>query len=101
MNVSRDASLEALIGRVLRTGVGASTVCLAIGLVVSLVNPGAGNALLNVGIVVLILTPAARVVLSIVEYATSRDWTFTLLTTIVLLELVGGAIAAMVFHKRI
>ena len=30
--------------------------------------------LLNVGIVLLIVTPAARVVLSIVEYAIARDW---------------------------
>ena len=96
-----DSGLEVLIGRVLRIGVTASSICLAVGLVVSLVAPGAGPAILNVGIVLLILTPAARVVLSIVEYATARDWTFTLLTTIVLLELVAGAVAAFVFHRRL
>jgi uncharacterized membrane protein len=98
---TRDASLETLIGRVLRTGVSVSTVCLAAGLALSIVSAGAGTALLNAGIVVLILTPGARVVLSIVEYAAARDWTFTALTTIVLLELVAGAIAAIAFHKKL
>ena len=98
---SRDEALEALIGRVLRIGVTVSSVCLAVGLLLSIVQPGAGGTLLNVGILVLIATPAARVVLSIVEYAAARDWTFTLLTTIVLLELVGGAVAAVVFHGKL
>jgi uncharacterized membrane protein len=97
----RDATLEVLIGRVLRIGVAASSICLAAGLVFSPLNGAAAAALLNLGVVLLILTPAARVVLSIVEYATARDWTFTVLTTIVLLELVGGAIAAAVFHKKL
>jgi uncharacterized membrane protein len=57
--------------------------------------------LLQAGIITLILTPSARVVLSIVEYAAARDWTFTLLTSIVLLELIGGAVAALVFHRRL
>jgi uncharacterized membrane protein len=96
-----DSGLEVLIGRVLRIGVTVSSVCLAVGLVASLVAPGAAPTILNVGIVVLILTPAARVVLSIVEYTVARDWTFTLLTTIVLLELVVGAVAAFVFHRRL
>ena len=96
-----DARLEVLIGRVLRIGVTASSVALAVGLVLSLGSPGAGLTILNVGILLLIATPAARVVLSIVEYALARDWPFTLLTTIVLLELVGGAIAAVVFHKKL
>jgi uncharacterized membrane protein len=97
----RDASLEALIGRVLRIGVAASSVCLAAGLALSAANAAAGASLLNVGIVLLILTPAARVVLSIIEYAAARDWRFTLLTSIVLLELIAGAVAAVIFHKKL
>jgi uncharacterized membrane protein len=96
-----DAGLELLIGRVLRIGVTASSICLAAGLVVALVVPGAGLMLLNVGILLLIATPAARVVLSIVEYVIARDWPFTLLTTIVLMELVAGAVAAVLFHKKL
>jgi uncharacterized membrane protein len=96
-----DAGLELLIGRVLRIGVTASSVCLAAGLVLSLVLPGAGLTLLNVGILLLIATPAARVVLSIVEYVIARDWRFTVLTTIVLMELVAGAVAAVLFHRKL
>jgi uncharacterized membrane protein len=96
-----DAGLEVLIGRVLKIGVTASSICLALGLVISLASPGAGLTMLNVGIVTLIVTPAARVVLSIVEYVAARDWVFTLLTTIVLLELVAGAVAAVVFHRKL
>jgi uncharacterized membrane protein len=96
-----DAGLELLIGRVLRVGVTASSIALAIGLVLSLVSPGAGVAILNIGILLLIVTPAARVVLSIVEYALARDWPFTALTTIVLLELIAGAVAAVVFHRKL
>jgi uncharacterized membrane protein len=96
-----DAGLEVLIGRVLRIGVTASSVCLALGLVISLMSAGAGGTILNVGILLFIATPAARVVLSIVEYVAARDWTFTLLTTIVLLELVAGAVAAVVFHRKL
>jgi len=96
-----DSDLELLIGRVLRLGVQASTACLAVGLVVALVWPQASPWLLNVGIVLLIATPAARVVMSIVEYAIARDRLFLILTSIVLLELIAGAVAALVFHKKI
>jgi len=96
-----DSQLEVLIGRTLRIGVVASTVCLAVGLVVALVQPHSSPWLLNAGVLLLIATPAARVVLSIVEYAIARDRVFLVLTSIVLLELVGGAIAALVFHRKI
>ena len=101
-----DHRLEVLIGRVLRIGVIVSSTCLAVGLVLSLVSsatffPGASAALLNIGILVLIVTPAARVAFSTVQYAMARDWPFTILTSIVLLELVAGAVAAVVFHKRL
>ena len=101
MSQTNDSTLELLIGRVLRVGVTVSSVFLAAGLAIALFHPGAGTALLNVGIVVLICTPAARVVLSIVEYLIDRDWLFFGLTGIVLLELIAGAVAAIVFHKRL
>jgi len=94
-------SFEILIGRVLRAGITVSTLCLAIGLALTLAGVSGGAALMNAGVVVLILTPAARVVLSIVEYSLARDWTFTALTTVVLCELVAGAVAAVVFHSRL
>ncbi len=96
-----DSRLELLIGRVLRLGVMTSTACLTVGLALALVRPASSPALLQAGILLLIVTPAARVVLSIVEYAIARDRVFLILTSIVFLELVAGAIAALVFHKRI
>ena len=98
-----DTRFEILIGRVLRTGVVTSIVCLAIGLPLSLASPalGAGPMLLNIGILFLIATPAARVVLSTIEYIIERDWPFAVLTSIVLLELIAGAVAALVFHRKI
>ena len=96
-----DSQLEILIGRVLRLGVVTSTACLAVGLGLALLQPQSSPLLLNVGVLLLIATPAARVVLSIVEYAIAKDRLFLLLTSIVLLELIVGAVAALVFHKKI
>ena len=96
------ARLERVIGRVLRGGVVASSLCLTAGLVLSLtgVEPAA-TLLLNAGIIVLLATPVSRVVVSTVEYAVERDWPFAALTFIVLLELVASAVAALVFNRRI
>ena len=98
-----DTRFEILIGRVLRTGVLTSIVCLAIGLPLSLAFPAlaAGARLLNIGILFLIATPAARVVLSMIEFILEREWPFAVLTAIVLVELVIGAVAALVFHRKI
>ena len=100
----RDASrLEKVIGVVLRVGVTASSVCLAVGLALSFI-PAAEPAalwLLHIGIIVLLATPVARVMVSIVEYVNERDWMFATLTAIVLLELMASAVAALAFNKRL
>ena len=95
--------LERTIGIVLRAGVVASSVCLAVGLALALLGGEGGLAgvLLRTGIIVLLATPVARVVVSIVQYALARDWTFTLLTTIVLAELLASAAAALLFNRRL
>lgn len=95
--------LERIIGIVLRVGVAASTICLASGLVLSLFAATGPLApwLLQGGIIVLLATPVARVVVSIVQYASERDWIFTTLTAIVLVELMVSVVAALVFHRRI
>jgi len=87
--------LERTIGVVLRAGVVVSTACFAAGLVLTFAGVGVANLLLQLGIVVLLATPVARVVVSVVEYAQQRDWTFTALTVIVLVELTAGALAAL------
>ncbi len=93
----RDAgSLELAIGRVLRVGIVASSVCLAAGLVLTLAGQGGGVAyvILTSGLVILLATPTARVVVSVVEYARERDWLFVALTLTVLLALVGSVVLA-------
>src|SRR4029079_9109455 len=62
--------LEQAIGAGLRAGVTASSVCLAVGVLWSLVTGESGVAriLLQTGILVLLMTPVARVVVSIAQY---------------------------------
>jgi uncharacterized membrane protein len=95
--------MERSIALALRGGVVASSCCLAAGLSLTLSNiaPSAGYSLLQIGIAVLLCTPAARVIVSIYEYAAARDWTFATLTAIVLLELVASGVAALVFNRRL
>jgi uncharacterized membrane protein len=93
--------IERTIGTVLRVGVFVSSVALAAGLILALVGAPGASLLLNLGILTLLVTPVARVLVSIVEYAAARDWTFVTLTAIVLVELLASAVAALVFNKRL
>ncbi len=89
--------LERQLGRILRAGVTLSTVALAAGLLAAF-TVGAtplATSLLAIGVVVLIATPVARVVVSSIAYARRHDWTFMVLTLIVLGELVASLIAAV------
>ena len=79
------------------TGVCANVTCTEANMTVNM----APNVLLQTGIVVLLATPVARVFVSILEYAQQRDWKFTLLTAIVLVELLASAVAALIFNKRL
>jgi len=93
--------LERTIGAVLRAGVIASSLALAVGLLLQFMNAPVAQVLLHAGILTLLATPVARVVVSIVGYIHVRDWTFSTLTAIVLLELLASAVAALVFNKRL
>lgn len=95
--------LERAIGAVLRAGVLVSSACLTLGLLMTLINPNGAlpQALLNTGIIVLLATPVARVVVSIAQYTLERDWTFAMLTTVVFLELLASAVAALVFNRKL
>jgi uncharacterized membrane protein len=97
-------NLERAVGAVLRAGVIVSSACLALGLLVAVAAGSDGalaTILLHTGIVVLLATPVARVVVSIVQYTLDRDWTFAGLTTVVFLELLASAVAALVFNKKL
>jgi uncharacterized membrane protein len=95
--------LERAIGVVLRAGVTASSACLALGLIGSMVagQRELSRILLHTGLIVLLATPVARVVVSIAQYVRERDWAFAALTTIVLIELLASAVAALVFNRRL
>jgi uncharacterized membrane protein len=95
--------LERSVAIVLRAGVMLSSACLALGLVLSLTPaaPRTAELILQAGILVLLCTPVARVVISTVEYVVEREWRFAMLTTIVLLELLASAVAALVFNRRL
>jgi len=96
LNDRGSSALELTIGRVLRLGVGTSSVLLAAGLLLALIHEAEGVAaiVLTTAIVILLATPAARVAISVVEYVRERDWLFVALTLIVLLTLAGSVVVA-------
>ena len=90
-------SMERAVGLVLRVGVAASSITLSLGLILALAGEATlGSALLQAGLIILLGTPVARVAISVVEYIVERDWTFTTLTVIVLLELLASVVTAFV-----
>jgi uncharacterized membrane protein len=93
MTRAGDAAIERLevqVGRLLQAGVTLATVCLALGLVMSLTlgNNRAATLTLTAGLVILMLTPLARVIASLVAYIRLRDWFFVATTVLVLVVLV-------------
>ena len=90
------SALELTIGRVLRVGVAASSILLAVGLLLTLagVADDVARVVLTTAIVILLATPAARVVISVAEYIRERDWPFVALTLFVLLTLAGSVLVA-------
>jgi uncharacterized membrane protein len=100
---AQDAKLEQIIRTILRIGVATSSAFLAAGLAWSFAVSGssAGAWLMTIGLFILMGTPVSRVAASVVEYAVERDWLFVALTSIVLLEIAAGVIAALVFHRRL
>ena len=102
-HAAQDAKLEQIIRTILRVGVSASSMFLAVGLAWSFASPGSTLAatLMTIGLFILLGTPISRGAASVIEYAVQRDWLFVVLTAIVLLEIVAGVIAALVFHRRL
>ena len=97
MNPPATDRLERWLGKILTAGVLASTVLLAAGLLLQLlaVEPSASAALTRAGLIVLMATPVARVVVSVIEYSIERDWLFAILTTTVLVILLGSLAVSM------
>ena len=86
---------EIVLGRVLTVGTRISTALLVVGLVAVVAGAGGvGQRLLSAGLIVLMATPIARVAVSVVEFARSREWWFVLCTAFVLALLAGSLIVA-------
>ena len=80
----RVENLEDVIEKALMLGLALSTALLLVGLILGLPGP------LRWGIVLLMLTPVARVAVVTVGLALERDWTFTLVSLLVLAILAAG-----------
>lgn len=81
--------LEERLGRLLGIGTTISTVLLAVGLALWMINGDQALATwtLNAGLLVLIATPIGRVVASAVGFALQRDWRMLGMTALVLVSL--------------
>jgi uncharacterized membrane protein len=97
MNPPATDRLERWLGKILTAGVLASTGLLAAGLLLQLVGVelGTAAALTNAGLIVLMATPVARVAVSVIGYSLERDWLFAMLTTTVLIILLGSLVVSM------
>jgi uncharacterized membrane protein len=96
VNQQSTVRLEVMIGEVLRFGTIASSSLFALGLVMTLAGyrVDLARVLLEAALLALLATPAARVIVSVIEYARERDWWFVVLTLIVLTVLAGSVAAA-------
>jgi uncharacterized membrane protein len=95
MNEQSISRLEIHLGRLLLAGVLVSSLCLALGLILTVVKAHSGDTMLTVGLMLLMATPILRVAVSLVEYVRMRDWFFVATTLFVLAVLAGTVIAAL------
>jgi uncharacterized membrane protein len=119
-----DQRVEEIIGDLLRAGVAIAASVVSLGGIVYLVRHGAeapnyrvflgepadlrgvsgviadarsfsGRGIIQLGLLLLVATPVARVIFSVAAFALQRDWTYVIITVIVLAalgySLLGGA----------
>ena len=124
-NVLSDQRVEEIIGNLLRAGVIIAASVVLLGGIVYLVRHGeekpdyrvfvgapadlrgvsgivadaltfSGRGIIQLGLLLLVATPVARVIFSVVAFALQGDWTYVVITLIVLavlgLSLFGGAL---------
>jgi len=103
-----DKKMEAIVGRLLQTGVLAAAFAMLVGGVQYLVlhggatpnyakfhgvTPLTGQTILWVGVVVMIATPIVRVAFAMVAFAMERDWLYTGVSSLVLALLAYSLLA--------
>jgi uncharacterized membrane protein len=124
-NVLSDQRVEEIIGNLLRAGVIIAASVVLLGGIVYLIRHGgetpeyrvfigapadlrgvsgivadaltfSGRGIIQLGLLLLVATPVARVIFSVVAFALQGDWTYVIITLIVLavlgLSLFGGAL---------
>jgi uncharacterized membrane protein len=124
-NVLSDQRVEEIIGDLLRAGVVVAASVVSLGGIVYLARHGAeapnyrvflgepadlrgvsgviadarsfsGRGIIQLGLLLLVATPVARVIFSVAAFALQRDWTYVVITQIVLAalgcSLLGGAL---------
>jgi uncharacterized membrane protein len=124
-NVLSDQRVEEIIGDLLRAGVIIAASVVALGGIVYLVRHGeeapnyrmflgepaylrgvsgiiaearsfSGRGIIQLGLLLLVATPVARVIFSVAAFALQRDWTYVVITLIVLAalgySLLGGGL---------
>jgi hypothetical protein len=83
------ADLEVRFGWTAVVVVAAFGALLAAGMLLHVLNPGgaASQGLLAAGLVTLMLAPAVRLSVAVAERVRRREWTFVLMTAVVVFEL--------------
>jgi uncharacterized membrane protein len=87
--MTRDPDLEVRLGWIGIASVIGFGALLLTGLVLHLLDPGgaASRGMLEAGLVTLMLSPAVRLTLAVVERVRRREWSFTVMALIVIVEL--------------
>lgn len=90
-------ALEHRLGRLLGAGSVLSMALFAAGLAALFAGAERewSDGLVRAGLFVLFGTPFARVAVAMVAYWRARDWPFVVMTSLVLLVLIGGVLVAM------
>jgi uncharacterized membrane protein len=84
--------MERRVGQVLLAAVIIAAASLIAGLTMWMLAAPRGLTLMEAGLIVLMATPVLRVVLSVVESASARDWTFAAASAVVLAILIASIV---------
>lgn len=89
-------TLETRLARVLGAGSASSVLLFAAGLAVRFLGGTRAwsDALVTAGLFILFATPFVRVLVATISYWRDREWRFVIMTSVVLLVLIGSIIVA-------
>lgn len=87
--MSTRADLEVRFRWVSVTSVALFAIALVLGMILHILSPGSpvSVGMLQAGLVALMAAPAVRIVVAVAERVRRRDWSFVLMTMVVVIEL--------------